>query len=66
MIPLRHQWQGSQNDINAIIEDINGQLEPEVEPDAPATGWILFTDSGDGDKLKAKASNGTVRTLATP
>ena len=66
MIAYRHAWGGSQNDINAIIAEWNGWLDPVDEPDAPASGWVLYTDANDGDKLKAKASNGTIRTLATP
>lgn len=41
-------------------------IEPTAAPDSPASGWTLYVDSGDGNKLKAKASTGTVVTLATP
>ena len=43
-----------------------GILTPITAPASPATGWLLYVDSGDGNKLKAKASTGTVVTLATP
>lgn len=40
---------------------------PQAEPPSPTSGaWAIYIDSGDGNKLKAKASNGTVVTLATP
>lgn len=39
---------------------------PVGAPASPAAGWYIFTDSGDGNKLKAKASTGTVVTLGTP
>lgn len=39
---------------------------PAAAPSSPASGWIIYVDSGDGNKLKAKASTGTVITLATP
>jgi hypothetical protein len=35
-------------------------------PASPASGWTLYVDSGDSNKLKAKASTGTVVTLGTP
>ncbi len=41
-------------------------LPPRAAPSNPSTGWILYTDSGDSNKLKAKASNGTTVTLGTP
>lgn len=43
-----------------------GALTPIAAPASPASGWVLYTDSGDGNKLKAKASTGTVVTLGTP
>jgi hypothetical protein len=39
---------------------------PISAPSAPASGWVLYVDSGDGNKFKAKASTGTVVTLGTP
>lgn len=41
-------------------------LLPITAPAAPASGWLLYTDSADSNKLKAKASTGTVVTLGTP
>lgn len=41
-------------------------LTPVAAPAAPASGWSLYCDSGDADKLKAIASNGTIVTLGTP
>ncbi len=41
-------------------------VEAMSAPSAPASGWIIYTDSGDSNKLKAKASNGTVVTLGIP
>ena len=41
-------------------------LAPSTAPAAPSSGWTLYTDSGDGNKLKAKASTGTIVTLGTP
>jgi hypothetical protein len=41
-------------------------LVPQTAPSNPASGWVLYVDSGDGNKLKAKASTGTVVTLGTP
>jgi hypothetical protein len=48
------------------IEIALGALAPITAPAAPASGWVLYTDSGDGDKLKAKAANGTIALLGTP
>lgn len=44
------------------------QLAPAAAPAAPALAgaWVLYVDSGDGNKLKAKASTGTVVTIGTP
>lgn len=39
---------------------------PAAAPSAPASGWVLYVDSGDGNKLKAIASTGTVVPLGTP
>lgn len=39
---------------------------PQTAPSDPATGWVIYTDAGDGNKLKAKASTGTIVPLATP
>jgi hypothetical protein len=41
-------------------------LTPSTAPAAPSTGWTFYVDSGDSNKLKAKASNGTIVTLGTP
>lgn len=43
-------------------------LEPAAAPGNPATAgeWVIYVDSGDGNKLKAKASTGTVALLGTP
>lgn len=41
-------------------------LPPVAAPAAPASGWIIYTDAGDGNKLKAIASTSTVVTLGTP
>ena len=41
-------------------------LTPTTAPSAPATGWALYVDSGDSNKLKAKASTGTTVTIGTP
>lgn len=40
-------------------------LIPAVAPAAPASGWYLYVDSGDGNKLKTVASTGTIVTLGT-
>lgn len=44
------------------------QLAPAAAPSAPALSgsWVLYVDSGDGNKLKAIASNGTIALLGTP
>lgn len=53
--------------INAQVSHAFGtNLAPQTAPASPASGWTLYTDSGDGNKLKAKASTGTVVTLGTP
>lgn len=41
-------------------------LTPAAAPSAPASGWSLYCDSGDLNKLKAIASTGTIVTLGTP
>jgi hypothetical protein len=41
-------------------------LTPQTAPATPASGWHLYIDGGDGNKLKAIASTGTVVTLGTP
>jgi hypothetical protein len=41
-------------------------LPPVTAPASPSSGWTLYTDSGDSNKLKAKASTGTVITIGTP
>lgn len=43
-----------------------GVIAPSAAPAAPASGWVLYVDTDDSDKLKAKAANGTVVTLGTP
>lgn len=40
-------------------------LTPGTAPVAPASGFVLYTDSADS-KLKAKSSGGTVTVLALP
>lgn len=42
------------------------QSTPAAPPANPGSGWYIYTDSGDLNKLKARASTGTVVTLATP
>jgi len=39
---------------------------PQTAPSNPAAGWVIYTDSGDGNKIKAKASTGTTVTIGTP
>ena len=41
-------------------------IYPAAAPSNPSTGWLIYCDSGDGNKLKARASTGTVVTLGTP
>jgi len=41
-------------------------LPPIAAPGAPASGWRLYVDSGDLNKLKAIASTGTIVVLGTP
>lgn len=41
-------------------------LRPGTAPASPSSGWAFYVDSGDGNKLKAKASTGTTVTLGTP
>ncbi len=41
-------------------------LQPVPGPSSPLSGWYLFVDSGDGNKLKAIASTGTVVIIGTP
>jgi len=45
---------------------VNGQinLKPVTAPATPLAGFVLYTDSADGN-LKCKSSGGTVTTLAT-
>lgn len=40
-------------------------LVPRSTPDAPASGWVLYCDSADGN-AKLKYSSGTVATIGTP
>lgn len=42
------------------------KILPTTAPSTPGSGWTLYVDSGDSNKLKAKASTGTVVTLGTP
>lgn len=53
--------------------DVNGNCTTQTAivpaitaPSAPASGWVIYCDSGDSNKLKAKAANGTTVTLGTP
>ena len=50
----------------AVTHTLGTNLPPQTAPASPASGWTLYTDSGDGNKLKAKASTGTVVTIGTP
>lgn len=38
---------------------------PVVAPPAPTSGFVIYCDAADG-KLKARASSGTITTLANP
>jgi hypothetical protein len=61
-------------DVNDIVTGIDQivsgvvlvTIPPRASPPSPATGWLFYTDSGDGNKLKAKASTGTIVTIGTP
>lgn len=48
------------------FRSLTHRLTPATAPSAPSTGWTLYVDSGDGNKLKAIAANGTIVTLGTP
>jgi hypothetical protein len=50
------------------ITSITHYLKAAAAPSNPAVAgsWALYVDSGDGNKLKAKHSTGTVVTLGTP
>lgn len=50
----------------AVTHTLGTNYPPQTAPASPASGWVLYTDSGDGNKLKAKASTGTVVTIGTP
>jgi hypothetical protein len=39
---------------------------PATAPASPTSGWVIYCDSGDSNKLKAKASTGTIVLLGTP
>jgi hypothetical protein len=52
--------------VGAVTHTLGTNLPPQTAPASPASGWVLYTDSGDSNKLKAKASTGTVVTLGTP
>ena len=41
------------------------ELQPISTPSSPTSGWKLFTDTNDGDKLKAIDSGGNVTTIAS-
>jgi hypothetical protein len=41
-------------------------IPPSSEPATPASGWVLYVDSADSNKLKAKASTGATVTLGVP
>lgn len=49
-----------------LVVNVGANLLPQTAPSAPDSGWTLYTDSGDSNKLKAIASNGTIVTLGTP
>jgi hypothetical protein len=61
-------------DTNDIVTGMNQivsgvillNVPPRPAPAAPSIGWVLYSDSGDGNKLKAKAYTGIVVTLGTP
>ena len=43
------------------------QMSADTAPASPAAAnWVVYVDAGDSNKLKAKASTGTVVTLGTP
>jgi hypothetical protein len=50
----------------SVTHTLGTNLPPQTAPASPASGWVLYIDSGDGNKLKAKASTGTVVTIGTP
>ena len=61
------RWFGSTATFaGAVTHTLGTNLPPQTAPASPASGWVLYTDSGDGNKLKAKASTGTVVTIGTP
>lgn len=55
--------------INATLITMNGPVvySPATAPSNPPAGaWVIYSDAGDGNKLKAKASTGTIVLLGTP
>jgi len=57
---------GTVGDTSGTMTASGQRIVPATAPAAPATGWTIFCDSGDGNKLKAIYSTGTVATIATP
>lgn len=55
-------------DVDDYITAKGMYVDARAAPGSPATSgtWVIYSDSGDGNKLKAKASTGTVVTLGTP
>jgi len=41
------------------------ELQPTTTPSTPASGWKLFSDSADGEKLKAIDAAGNVTTIVS-
>jgi hypothetical protein len=41
------------------------ELRPTSNPNPPASGWKLFCDDDDGDKLKAIDSSGNITTITS-
>jgi hypothetical protein len=62
----REWWRWFQLMARAVTNAMQWVLPPVSPPAAPSSGWVLYTDATDGDKLKAQASNGTIVTLGTP
>lgn len=62
----REWWRWFQLMSRAVSNAMQWILPPQAPPDAPASGWVLYTDSSDANKLKALAANGTTVTLGTP
>jgi hypothetical protein len=62
----REWWRWFQLMSRAVTNAMQWVLPPVQPPSPPASGWVLFTDASDGDKLKALAANNTIVTLGTP